>query len=117
MSKTPHLTNIDDDGWEIDDGESAHAKWPESYSIPDLVERQSLRAGDLVKIVFYIRTENESGEVVDNGERMWVIVNSTLGHWYSGTLDNDPYCTKEIAAGMPVWFEARHVIAIKRRAS
>ena len=115
MGKIPHLTSIEVDGWEIDDGEIAHAESPESFFIPDLAERQSLRAGDLAKILFYIRTESDAGEIVDNGERMWVIVSSALGNWYEGTLDNDPYCTKEIAAGMPVWFEARHVIAIKLR--
>jgi len=117
MSKPPTLANIDDDGWEIDDAEVAHAEFPDSYEIPNLADRQSLRPGDLAKVRFYMRTESEAGDVVDHGERMWVIVRSTSGHWYEGILDNDPYCTTEITAGMPVWFEARHVIAIRRRES
>jgi uncharacterized protein YegJ (DUF2314 family) len=108
----PHLTTLESDGWMIDDGEVAHAESPESYWIPSLADRQSLEAGAIAKVRFYIRTTDESGEVVDHGERMWVKVQERHGDWYFGLLDNDPYCTDDIKAGFPLWFQARHVIGV-----
>ena len=109
---TPQLTTLDHDGWMIDDGEVAHAENPEEFWIPPLIDRQSLEPGEIAKIRFYIRTVNKSGEVVDHGERMWVQVKERLGDWYFGVLDNDPHCTEDIRSGLPLWFQARHVIAI-----
>jgi len=66
----------------------------------------------LVKIRFYIRVPDESGNFVDHGERMWVLVKERRGGWYRGELDNEPYCTNAIQAGMGLWFQPRHIIAI-----
>ena len=109
----PRLTSIDVDGWMIDDGEVAHAAAPDTYWIPPLADRLSIRPGDLAKIRFYIRVAEEGG-VVDHGERMWVQVMGHVDNWYRGELDNQPGCTHEIAPGLEVWFEARHVINILR---
>lgn len=43
---------------------------------------------------------------------MWVIVKSGDSSGYTGTLDNDPYSTNQIKAGLEVSFEPRHVIEI-----
>ncbi|GAB3374438.1 hypothetical protein GCM10027431_26980 [Lysobacter rhizosphaerae] len=112
----PHLTSIEADGWLIDDGEVAHQESPETFWIPPLAERQSLEPGSLVKIRFYIRAPNDSGELVDHGERMWVLVKARHDDWYLGALDNDPYCTDAIQAGMELWFQPRHIIDIDRGA-
>ena len=109
---SPHLTSLEVDGWAIDDGEVAHAESQETYSIPSKVARESLEPGSLVKIRFYIRAPDKSGNVVDHGERMWVLVKERKGAWYRGELDNDPYCTDAIQAGMGLWFQPRHIIAI-----
>ena len=109
---SPHLTSLEVNGWAIDDGEVAHAGSPETYSIPSKVARASLEPGSLVKIRFYIRAPDESGNVVDHGERMWVLVKELRDGWYRGELDNDPYCTEAIQAGMGLWFQPRHIIAI-----
>ena len=98
----------------IDDGEAAQAESPEKFWIPPQADRQSLQPNDLVKIRFYIRAPNESGELVDHGERMWVQVKERLEGWYRGELDNDPYCTDAIQSGMELWFQPRHVIDINR---
>ena len=111
---SPHLTSLEADGWAIDDGEVAHAASPETYLIPSKAERESLEPNSLVKIRFYIRAPDESGNVVDHGERMWVLVKECGEGWYRGELDNDPYCTDAIQAGMVLWFQPRHVIAIYR---
>ncbi|KLD63931.1 hypothetical protein [Dyella japonica] len=110
----PRLASIDVDGWMIDDGEVAHAAAPETYSIPSLADRLSIGPGDLAKIRFYIRVAEEDGQVFDHGERMWVQVTGRLDGWYRGELDNQPCCTDDIAPGLEVWFQARHVISILR---
>ena len=109
---SPHLTSLEVDGWAIDDGELAHAESPEKYPIPSKAARESLEPDSLVKIRFYIRAPDESGNVVDHGERMWVLVKERKNGWYRGELDNDPYCTDAIQAGMGLWFQSRHIIAI-----
>jgi uncharacterized protein YegJ (DUF2314 family) len=109
----PYLTSLDEQGWEIDDAEIAHEKTPESYWIPPLQARQSLVVGACAKIRFYIRVVHENGEPEDCGERMWVEVLDKVGDWYRGQLSNQPTCTKGIAPGMEVWFQARHAIAIE----
>ncbi|MBB6368543.1 hypothetical protein FHR56_003722 [Xanthomonas sacchari] len=108
----PRLTTLDDDGWMIGDGEVAHAEHPDTYWVPPLVQRASLEIGVLVKVCFYIRVCSASGELKDRGERMWVQVQARQNGWYFGVLDNDPYCTEEIRAGLPIWFQPRHVIDI-----
>ena len=110
----PHLTSLEADGWTIDDGEAAHAESPDTYWIPPLEERQALQPGAIAKVRFYIRAPDDSGEVVDHGERMWVQVKERHPDWYLGVLDNDPCCTDSIRSGLQVWFQPRHVIDIHR---
>jgi len=108
----PYIATLDEDGWCIDDGEKAHRASPENYYIPPQDQRENLRTGSLVKIRFYIRAPDESGQVIDHGERMWVHVKQVVGGWYLGELDNDPYCTDTIKSGLEVWFQPKHVIDI-----
>lgn len=51
---------------------------------------------------------------MEYGKRMWVLVKERLDGWYLGILDNDPYCTDRIQAGMELWSQPRHVIDIDR---
>lgn len=110
----PKLTTLEADGWMIDDGEKSHADDPINFWIPALSDRESLEPGSIAKIRFYIRAPNDAGDLVDHGERMWVQVKERHDDWYFGTLDDDPYCTDTIQAGMPLWFQPRHVIDIDR---
>lgn len=89
-----------------------HAQSPETYWIPSAEARAAVGKGDLVKLRFYIHVEDEDGELIDEGERMWVEVVGQVGEWWRGCLDNQPTCTDDIAPGLEVWFESRHVIAI-----
>ena len=101
----------------IDDGEVAHAESPETYWIPSRAERESLGPGDIAKIRFYIRVASPDGSTLDRGERMWVRVTERIEGWYRGELDNDPHCTDAIRAGLALWFQPRHIIAICPSAS
>ena len=114
---SPYLTTLDEDVWCIDDGEVANRANPDSYEIPSSDERSSIMVGMIVKIRFYIRVEDEAGDIEDCGERMWVEVTRVLDSWYHGRLDNQPSCTDGISPGMPVWFQPRHIIAIYREPS
>lgn len=93
----------------LDDGAETHREFPDTFQIPPQAERESLRPGDLVKLIFRIELDNEA-----HVERMWVQVREVGTVFCAGILENDPYCTEEIRSGMRVEFHADHVIQIDR---
>jgi len=92
----------------LDDGEAQHKETPKTFKIPDLGNRQNLKSGTLVKLMFRFSGDSTTQVV----ERMWVIVKSSNANIYTGVLDNDPYCTDTIKSGLEVKFEPKHVIDI-----
>jgi len=96
----------------LDTGVALHEESPDTFLLPPASKRGSLKHGDLAKLVFRI-TDGEKVCV----ERMWVIVQRAMSGGYIGTLDNDPYCTQEIQAGLEVEFTPDHVIGIDHVAS
>ncbi len=82
------LTTLDEDGWELDDGEPIAAAHPDTFWIPPREERDALAPGQQVKLIFRILVADEDGSEEVHVERM--------------------------APGMPLCFEARHVIHIFR---
>ncbi|MCT7376900.1 hypothetical protein [Chelativorans salis] len=105
--------DFDNDGWSLDDAEEANRKAPDTFWIPPLEEREALRPGDLVKLIFRISVDNEKKPVAI--ERMWVLVRGRVGDQYLGILDNDPYAideNDELWSGVELPFSARHVIDI-----
>jgi uncharacterized protein YegJ (DUF2314 family) len=99
--------------WSLDDGEAAHQESPDSFWMPPKEERESLRPGDIVKLMFRMILRNPgSGVEQEKVERMWVGVTGRDGRGYVGALDNDPHYTKDLAAGDEIRFEARHVIRV-----
>lgn len=111
------LATWEKDGYELEDGEAMHAAAPDTFFLPSLEERTSLKQGDLVKLVFRIHVEADDGELGCEVERMWVIVQGRQQSHYLGTLDNDPYCTEEMKVGMKLAFLPKHVIQIYNEAS
>jgi hypothetical protein len=93
----------------LDDGAQTHREFPDTFQIPAQAERESLRTGDLAKLIFRIELDDEV-----HVERMWVQVTGVRPESYAGVLRNDPYCTDELRFGMPVEFHADHVIQIRR---
>jgi len=93
----------------LDNGAETHREFPTTFEIPPQKDRDSLRPGDLVKLIFRIEFDDEI-----HVERMWVRVTEVRPEFYLGILDNDPYCTEEIRSGMRVEFHADHVIQIDR---
>jgi len=106
------LATYEQDNWELDDAEPIAAEHPDTFYMPSLEERNALKPGQLVKLIFRILTVDEAGEEKLCVERMWVVVTGREGKFYTGKLDNQPYCTHDMNPGMPLYFEARHVINI-----
>jgi hypothetical protein len=99
--------------WTLDDGEEIQREAPATFSMPPRDLRESLRAGDIVKLIFRIELRDRgTGEEYVEVERMWVSVTDRTGAGYRGELDNDPYCTTDLRSGERVLFEPRHVIQI-----
>lgn len=73
------LTTIENDGWELDDGEAIHQEHPDTFWIPELNKRENLKPDQIVKLIFRISTIDKSGNREISIERMWVIVKGVLG--------------------------------------
>ncbi|WP_241289972.1 DUF2314 domain-containing protein [Burkholderia stabilis] len=106
------LARMDTGGWELDDAEAIAAEHPDTFHLPSRAQRDAVEADALVKLIFRISTVDEHGHTQVNVERMWVcVIERAAGHWI-GELDNQPRCTDDIAPGMRVAFDSRHVIDI-----
>lgn len=100
----------------MDDGEDCHRAAPETFWIPDLVDREGLQPGDLAKLIFRISVDNLKEPV--SVERMWVLVRERIPGGYLGVLDNDPGAiaeNDELWSRVELPFAARHVINIDGR--
>jgi uncharacterized protein YegJ (DUF2314 family) len=89
--------------WVLDDAEQRAAEAPRSFFIPPEALRASLKAGDLVKLIF--RLERDDGEVAV--ERMWVEV--VENGPYIGVLRNEPELRGVIDLDERVEFGPEHV--------
>ncbi len=96
------LPSYDIDHYELDDGEAIHREYPDSFWIPELKNRESLRVGDLVKLIF--RMEETKGSDDVSVERMWVEITEIYSPFYKGKLDNDPSGSDCVKCGQTVVF-------------
>lgn len=96
-------------------GDEMARQAPETFTMPRHEERQRLRVGDLVKLIF------ELPGVVEHpaAERMWVRITeclATIPRRYVGTLENDPTLVP-LHHGDRVDFGSEHVVDIDDRAA
>ena len=99
--------------WGLLDAEAQHEAFPDTFPIPTTEERQTLRAGDMVKLVFVLDPPPASGP---NAERMWVEVRTALpGDAYEGWLTNRPKVITSLEPSSVIAFEAKHVAGIALR--
>lgn len=87
----------------------SYRRAPATFEIHPQSERESLRPGDLVKLMFRISDYGEEWV-----ERMWVIVEEVRPEYYVGVLDNDSLFSDEIICGLEVQFHSDHVTDIDR---
>jgi hypothetical protein len=98
------LAQFDVDGWELESAEQRHASSPESFWIPALAARQSLRVGQLAQLLFQMVGADSDGNPELNVERMWVEVEGREGDLYFGSLRNQPALIDE---GQGLDYESR----------
>lgn len=101
--------------WGLLDAEAQYEAFPDTFPIPTRVEREALRTGDMVKLVFVLDPPPASASG-PNAERMWVEVRSALADGtYDGWLTNQPVVITTLEPSALVAFEPRHVAGIALR--
>lgn len=91
MSKHYHLTNIED----------RHRNNPATFDMPSLTDRQSLQPGDWAKVI------------VDDMERLWVLVTGKTGLRYRATVLQVPV-TVQLEKDDEIDFGPEHVADITK---
>ena len=114
------LANFEEDYWQLRNGEESHRKNSETFWIPGLQKRKSLKVGDAARVILEIECEDEEGKITIQGERGWVIVSEIVGDKYIGILDFQPTCIEKgrddvyLCFGAEIPFSHEHVIDIDR---
>ncbi|WNO09522.1 hypothetical protein [Teredinibacter sp. KSP-S5-2] len=114
-----NLANMQTDFWELRSAEKCNTENPDSFFIPALEARKSLKVGDAAKLIFDIESQDEDGKVIVSGERMYVIVSEVVGDFYIGILDSQPATIEPnelfyLEFGVEVPFTSEHIIDITR---
>ncbi|MFB9216529.1 hypothetical protein [Vibrio sinaloensis] len=114
------LASIEEDYWQLRNGEESHRNNPETFWIPTLDARKSLKIGDAAKIILEIEFEDENGDVYVESERGYVIVSELVSDKFIGILDFQPSCIAPdesgvyLGFGVEIPFSVEHVIDISR---
>lgn len=93
----------------LGDGELLNRSSPHSFLIPTRAEREGLRPGDRVELLFEVIDPPEG---MSSAERLWVQVLAVNGSEYVGSLDNEPSVITTVGAGSRVQFRPEHVLAV-----
>ncbi|MGE7861475.1 immunity protein Imm33 domain-containing protein [Bacillus mobilis] len=75
--------------WYLDNVYEINKEAPYTFYLPSPEVLEKLKVGDLVKLIFVSKNEEEDGF---HGERMWVEITERNEKKFVGELDNDPYC-------------------------
>lgn len=105
--------NLDDDGWRLDSAVDRHNDAPATFRIPPAEVRESLKIGDLAKLLFHLRGSDDDGRPSVTIERMWVTVTEVTDAGYIGRLESTPRTSAAVAPGDLVPFAAEHVAAVE----
>lgn len=105
-----NLPTYEKDHYELDNAEEIHREHPDSYWIPEKEVRESLKPGEVVKLVF--RMEETKGSDDVSVERMWVEITNKHQGIYEGILDNDPSGSECVKGGQTVYFQPFHIIDV-----
>jgi hypothetical protein len=93
--------------------EERHSRYPQSFYLPALKARQSIKPGQFAKLIFEIN-DDCAAECRDVDERMWVQIVEQTPTGYVGTLRNAPGLFKELQFGDTIRFGFEHIIDIER---
>jgi hypothetical protein len=90
--------------WNLISGVERNREYPDTFEIPDEVERTSVLPGDFVKVAF---------EMKDGwGERMWVEVTKVTRRRVIGTLSNQPIGIPRLWFGDKIRLRPENIIDI-----
>lgn len=90
--------------WHLDSGVKRHQDFPDSFWIPSDEEKEAIRPGDRVKLLFELRD--------GWGERMWVDVMAVRRGHLVGTLFSQPAGIPRLCSGDLIRFKPEHVVDI-----
>ncbi|WHY79839.1 DUF2185 domain-containing protein [Neobacillus sp. WH10] len=74
--------------WYFDNVYELNKESPYTFYVPSSEVLDKLKVGDLVKLIFVNKEEEDDGF---SGERMWVEITQINGEKFVGKLDNEPY--------------------------
>jgi hypothetical protein len=77
-------------GWTIEDPGRRHARYPDTFWLPDDTLRASIQAGSQVRLLLWFVDEEDSGELVPQAERMWALVETRESDVMRGRLTSPP---------------------------
>jgi hypothetical protein len=105
------------DFWQLRSAEQSHREHPDTFWIPSVERRQSLKRGQSARLIFDIEGQDEDGTIVVQGERMWVTVAERIGDAYIGILENQPAAIEPsegvyLCLGAEIPFLPEHIIDI-----
>lgn len=92
--------------WYLDNVYELNEESPYTFYVPSQIILDNLTVGDLVKLIFVLREEQEDGL---NAERMWVEITQIDGQKFIGKLDNEPYRIQDLKAGDEVTFGIENI--------
>lgn len=95
--------------WGLLDAEAQHLAHPDAFPIPSEPERNALKPGDQVRLIFVLEEDPLEGP---NAERMWVEVTQTSAEGLQGRLTAPSTVIADLPAGVVLEFEPRHVAGI-----
>jgi len=112
MSVPYPYPKLDEDGYELEIVEQDDAK--NNPFLPDPIpsdeERDSVKPGDIVKLIFKYRDHVEKNDQTITGEHMWVRVTDYGEGFFIAMLDNDPYYSTILKSDDEVHFHPKHIV-------
>ncbi|PNE08674.1 immunity protein Imm33 domain-containing protein [Priestia megaterium] len=91
--------------WQLDNVYERNKESPYTFYMPSKAVTDKLKAGDLVKLVFF----SDSDTAGYKGERMWVEITDRNKENFVGKLDNEPYHLKGLKLGQILHFGTEHI--------
>jgi hypothetical protein len=111
------MATLEGDGWALDNAEVQHAASPQTFHIPSRAEREALRPGQMVKLLFLFLNRDRDGSPIIDCERMWVTLKSVTPTGFEGQLESMPATSKALAPLATIRFGPEHVAGVFVRKS
>ena len=111
------MATLEDDGWALDDAEARHAASPQTFHIPDRAEREALRPGQMVQLLFLFLNREPDGSPIIDCEKMWVTLKRVTPTGFEGQLESEPATSKALAPLATIRFGPEHVACVFVRRS